>query len=212
MSRSARASGGGTKKRLVNGRAPLGREAWIEAARTVLIQEGIGGVEVGRLARRLRATRGGFYWFFNGRKELLDQLLADWETTNSAAFRGLLRVAGKGNGVAMFHALIDIWVSEREYSPAWDSAVRDWARTSTKVSNAVRRIDDERIAILKQIYLDMGCQDEEAFVRARVCYFHQIGYYTLGVQESHEQRLHLLPHCVRFLMGQPSTHRKSKKT
>ncbi|MBS0613981.1 MAG: TetR family transcriptional regulator, partial [Proteobacteria bacterium] len=51
--------------------SPLGREAWLKAAKTALIQEGIGGVEIGKLARKLRATRGGFYWFFHNRKELL---------------------------------------------------------------------------------------------------------------------------------------------
>ena len=35
----------------------LGREAWLNAARTALINEGIGGVEVGKLARKLRATQ-----------------------------------------------------------------------------------------------------------------------------------------------------------
>lgn len=179
---------------------PLGRDAWLTAAREALIREGIRGVEVGRLARRLKVTRGGFYWFFDSRKQLLDELLADWERTNSAAFHAVLRDAGR-NGRAEFDAIVDAWISESNYSPAWDAAVRDWARVSKKVANVVYRVDEARIAVLKQVFLDMGFPDLEAFVRARVTYFHQVGYYTLGVKEPREQRLRLLPYYTRILTG-----------
>jgi AcrR family transcriptional regulator len=181
-------------------KTPLGREAWLKVAREALIRGGIRAVEIGKLARRLKVTRGGFYWFFNSRQELLDELLADWERTNTQAFKETLQDSGH-NGMAEFQAVVDMWVNERGYSPAWDSAVRDWARISSKVAAAVRRADDQRIAILKQIFLDMGNPDDEAFVRARITYFHQVGYYTLGVKEERAQRLRLLPIYIRFLTG-----------
>jgi AcrR family transcriptional regulator len=165
-----------------------------------LIRGGIRAVEIGKLARRLKVTRGGFYWFFDSRQELLSELLADWERTNTQAFKETLQDSGH-NGMAEFQAVVDMWVNERGYSPAWDAAVRDWARVSSKVAAAVRRADDQRIAILKQIFLDMGNPDDEAFVRARITYFHQVGYYTLGVREERAQRLRLLPLYIRFLTG-----------
>jgi AcrR family transcriptional regulator len=178
----------------------LGREAWLNAARTALIRDGIGGVEVGKLARKLRATRGGFYWFFTSRKQLLDQLLADWEQTNTAKFKALLLDPG-ANGMTEFRALVDMWVNEDGYDPQWDAAVREWARISPRVAAVVHRVDDVRIGILQRIFEDMGYQNPEAFVRARISYFHQVGYYTLGVKESREQRLKLLPVYIRQLTG-----------
>jgi AcrR family transcriptional regulator len=179
---------------------PIGRQGWLDAARTALIREGIAGVKVGKIARRLKVTRGGFYWFFDSHRQLLDELLLDWEQRNTEGFKSVLRESGR-NGMAEFQALVDIWLNEKIYSPAWDAAVRDWARVSSKVANAVRRTDDARIGVLKQVFLDMGCEDEEAFVRARVCYFHQVGYYTLGMRESREERLRLLPLYTRVLTG-----------
>ncbi len=179
---------------------PIGRQGWLDAARTALIREGIAGVKVGKIARRLKVTRGGFYWFFDSHKQLLDELLLDWEQRNTEGFESVLRESGR-NGMAEFQALVDIWLNEKAYSPAWDAAVRDWARVSSKVANAVRRTDDVRIGVLKQVFLDMGCEDEEAFVRARVCYFHQVGYYTLGMRESREERLRLMPLYTRVLTG-----------
>jgi len=178
----------------------IGRQGWLDAARAILIREGIAGVKVDRIARRLKVTRGGFYWFFDSHKQLLDALLADWEERNTEGFKAVLRESGR-NGMAEFQALVDLWLNEKNYSPAWDAAVRDWARVSSKVANAVRRTDDIRIDVLRQLFLDMGYEEQEAFVRARICYFHQVGYYALGVRESLEERLRLMPLYTRVLTG-----------
>jgi len=178
----------------------VGRSGWLEAARNALIRDGIAGVEIGKLARQLKVTRGGFYWFFSSRQQLLNELLAEWELKNTAAFESVLK-SSPHNGLAEFNAIVDVWVSEERYSPAWDAAVRDWARISPKVASVVRRTDERRIAILHQIFLDMGSVGDEAIVRARICYFHQVGYYLLGLGESRRERLRLLPTYIRLLTG-----------
>ncbi len=176
----------------------VGRAGWLRIAKSALIHEGIGGVEVGKLARKLRVTRGGFYWFFASRQELLDSLLTDWEQTNTAAFKSIVREPGV-NGLAEFQALCDMWVNEAGYDPQWDAAVREWARISPHVATVVRRVDNVRIKIIQRIFHDMGYGEPEAFVRARTTYFHQVGYYTLGVRESRNQRRTLLPIYIRIL-------------
>jgi AcrR family transcriptional regulator len=178
----------------------IGRQGWLDAARAVLIRDGIAGVKVDRIARRLKVTRGGFYWFFDSHRQLLDALLADWEQRNTEGFKSVVRQPGR-NGMAEFQALVDVWPNEKSYSPAWDAAVRDWARVSGKVANAVRRTDDIRIDVLRQVFVDLGYEGREAFVRARICYFHQVGYYALGVRESREERLRLMPLYTRVLAG-----------
>jgi AcrR family transcriptional regulator len=181
-------------------KVPLGREAWMEAAKVALVREGIGGVEIGKLARKLRASRGGFYWFFNSRKELLDAMLTDWEENNTAVFKSVLSNS-RANGLEEFRALCEIWVNESDYSPQWDAAMREWARISPRAKTVVKRVDDSRIEVVHRIFQDMGFEEPEAFVRARTTYFHQVGYYTLDVHESREQRLRLAPVYIRILTG-----------
>ena len=178
----------------------LGRDAWLAAAKEALVEEGIGAVEIGKLARRLDATRGGFYWFFNSRDTLLKELLAHWERTNTQAFKAVLKNTQQ-SGIEKFQAIAEIWVTEKSYSPAWDAAIREWARVSKSVAQVVSRVDNERIGILKRVFREMGCDAEEAFIRARISYFHQIGYYALGVHESLGRRKRLLPLYIRYLTG-----------
>lgn len=192
---------GATPSRPKGRKTSFGREAWLKAAKAALIRHGVGGVQIGKLARTLRATRGGFYWFFTSQKQLLDLLLEDWENSNTAIFKSIVSDRG-ANGTAEFRALCDMWVNEDGYSPQWDAAVREWARISPRVAKVVRRIDDVRIETIQRIFHDMGFEEPEAFVRARTTYFHQVGYYTLGVRESREQRLTLLPIYMRILTGQ----------
>lgn len=180
----------------------LSREDWLAAARAALIAEGKDGLKVERLAKALNVTRGGFYWHFKDRGDLLDALLESWERETTEAFQSTLEQDHR-NGMGEFLALVNLWVEERVYSPAYDTAVRDWARTSDRVARAVKRVDNRRIDILKRIFLDLGYDDGEAFIRARVTYFHQVGYYTLGLGESHRERRKLLPLYVRVLTGYP---------
>lgn len=181
-------------------RQPLGREAWLNAARAALIEEGTAGVEVNKLAKRLGVSRGGFYWFFDNRQQLLEELLGYWVRTSSAQFAGILDHTGR-NGAREFQSLVELWVGESDYDPRWDGAVRDWARTSARVLEAVQLVDAKRIAIIENIFIDLGYQGMEAHIRARITYYHQVGYYALGIRESRRQRLKLLPSYIRVLTG-----------
>lgn len=181
-------------------RRRLGRDAWIRAARDALIRDGVEQVKIERLAGDLGATRAAFYYHFKSRRQLLDELLAHWRTTNTRMFHTALdQKAGKP--MERMRNLVRLWIEEKEYSPAYDSAVRDWARVSPIVAKTVRRVDRERILLLKKIYLDLGFKDPDAFIRARITYFHQVGYYTLGLDESRKQRKELAPLYVKALVG-----------
>lgn len=179
-------------------RQPLGRDAWLDAARAALIEEGTAGVEVNKLAKRLDVTRGGFYWFFKSREELLDALLEFWKQTSTLQFERLAGDAER-SGLQRFQSLVDLWIDEKDYDPKWDGAVRDWARTSAKVLDTVHAVDQLRVGYIEQVFRALGYTGKEAHVRARVTYYHQVGYYALGVRESRKQRLELLPYYTKIL-------------
>lgn len=180
----------------------LTREDWIAAARKVLVASGIDDVKVDRLARRINMTRGSFYWHFQHRKDLLDALLSDWEGRNYFEI-SQVRVQWAQYGVDVAH-VIAIWLGEDASFPAFDMAVRVWARKSKSVAEAVSRVDDAWIQLLTETYLKNGFEAEESVVRARVTYYHQVGYYAIGIQEDMADRLKRLPHYYVALTGQPA--------
>ena len=104
----------------------LSRADWLVAARDALITEGKDAVKVERLAKKLNVTRGGFYWHFRDRDDLLDALLRSWEQDTNVLFEHALQ-GDHADGVSEFCALCRSWVNEDVYNPVYDSAVRDWA-------------------------------------------------------------------------------------
>ena len=189
-------------KRKRNGRprARLSRVDWIAAARAALIAGGVGGVNVHHLASALNVTRGSFYHHFKSHEDLLDALLQSWEKETNDCFLSVLN-SELQNGMDELVALCSLWLEEDRYSPAYDAAIRDWARTSERVADAVRRVDTKRIDIIKQIFLDMGYPDDESYMRARLTYFAQVGHYTVGLGESKEARRKRVPFNISVMTG-----------
>jgi len=182
-------------------RIVLDRAAWIAEAKLALIEGGISSIKIGRLATRLDVTRESFYWHFKNIQELHDELLSDWESNTAEIFESILDP--EHDGTKEFLSMVKIYLDEHKFNPAWDSAVRDWARISKPAELAVRSLDERIVEIIKLMFLNMGYEDIEALVRARISHFHQIGYYKINPGESREERIRLLPVYIRLLTGFP---------
>lgn len=189
------------RKRPSTSRDPrLERSDWVAAARAALIEGGIDRVRVLTLAKALGVTTGSFYWHFADRPQLLAALLADWEERNTEAFRAA--VASTADPHLQYDRIIEVWASESAFDPAYDSAVRDWARNSDVVEAAVQRIDEQRIQLLREVFVALGQDELEALVRARIAYYHQVGFYAMRVRISPAERARLLPVYKRLLKGE----------
>ena len=177
----------------------LGRDAWLFAARDALITGGIDAVKIDRLATTLTAKRGSFYHHFQNREALLTELLGHWQVNNTLAYETAIDV-NNHNGRKELDTINNIWL-EDSVDPKYDAAIRDWARTDEKVAKAVREVDERRISILQSIYTDLGYEGDNALVRARIAYFHQVGYLTLGLNEDVARRQALAPIYLEVLLG-----------
>jgi AcrR family transcriptional regulator len=172
---------------------------WIDAARQMLVEGGVAAVQINPLAARLSVTRGGFYWRFRNRRHLLNELLDDWEARNTRHF---LETAGPpGTPAERYSRLVQLWLDEKDFDPALDAAVRHWGSIDPSVRDRVRAADLARIEGLADIFLKAGQPPLEAGVRARIVYFHQIGYYALGLGESRAERDQLVETYTRILAG-----------
>lgn len=183
----------------------LGKRDWVIAARKLLIRRGISRVRVEPLAKTMGVTTGSFYWHFSNRQELYGTLLQDWYDTNTAPLYEAVEAAGP-DPRRQYLAFFGVWVLERDFDPEYDQAIRDWARTSKKVADVLREIDGKRIELLTRIFNNFGYFGRDAEMRARVTYYHQVGYYAMHVKEPREHRLELAPYYAEILTGHPWMH------
>ncbi|WP_311032123.1 TetR/AcrR family transcriptional regulator [Mesorhizobium koreense] len=176
------------------------REDWLEAALDTLISDGVESVRILTLGQKLGVSRSSFYWYFESRQDLLDQLLELWRNKNTRFIveRALRPAPSITQGVLN---VFECWVDQRLYNPRLDFAIRAWARHSADVRAIIDDADNERLEAIHQMFLRQGYHEPDAFVRARVLYFMQIGYYSLEIMEPMKNRLSLVPAYLRSFTG-----------
>lgn len=152
---------------------------WLEVGKQVLIEKGIAGVSVENLARAIGVSRGGFYYNFDTIDAFLSELLKLWRVSNL-----FLPKAEKPedflSAYRLLDKVLDRLIEEVEFSPNFDMAIRNWAQGDPKVRRVLNRVDNGRVRDLKAIFMSLGMAENEAELRARTFYYHQIGYYSLG--------------------------------
>lgn len=174
------------------------REAWIDAGVRALMHEGIASVKIQVMAKTLAVSRSSFYWFFADLQELHRELIDYWLRKNtSPIIERALRPAPTVTK-AVCH-IFECWVDPDLFSPRLDAAVRSWGQVDASVRAIVDQADDQRVEAVTRMFSRYGYPEDEAFVRARVLYFMQIGHFTLGMRDDREMRLRFLrPYLLSF--------------
>ena len=164
------------------------REDWLAVARDLLISDGVAEVKVLTIGSRLGVSRSSFYWYFKSRKDLLAQLLAEWERTNTGILVAHAEMPAATITEAVCHFFRCLFEPDG-FNPQLDFAVREWARRDRAVRRIIDRSDTARQQALAAMFARHGYAAEEADIRSRVLYYQQIGYYALELSEPLEERL-----------------------
>ncbi|MEL6475891.1 MAG: TetR/AcrR family transcriptional regulator [Pseudomonadota bacterium] len=174
---------------------------WLSAAEHLLIERGVAQVKILTLAETLEVSRSSFYWYFQSRKDLLDQLLATWQARNTKAVLDHAGRPARDITVAVMN-LFECFIDPNRFDPRLDFAIREWARRSPEVRAEVDRADAARIEAIQSMFSRHGYAEGEAYVRARIIYYMQIGYYALVEAEPLETRIAQLEAYLISFTGQ----------
>lgn len=152
----------------------LDANSWADAGLAELADNGIDGVRVEVLAKRLAVTKGSFYWHFKDRDALLAVMLERWrkratlalierldqqEATPDDRLRSLLRLPLKG-ARAVLAAEIEL-------------AIRLWSRRDPRARSALAEVDELRLRYIEGLLVQSGFLAEEARARAVLAYSYQ---------------------------------------
>lgn len=156
-------------------RTQLDRDAWIQAATEVLAEDGIAGLRVEVLAKRLKVTKGSFYWHFQDRRDLLMAVLQQWK---DGRIRDIIKQthARPGHELEQIYHVIDVYSANRSRRGMMiELAVRDWARRDAEAGAIVAEVDDIRLRCARELFLACGVPTEEASSRCMLLYAYVFG-------------------------------------
>jgi len=157
-----------------SGKTLLTREDWARAALGVIAERGVAGVTIDELAKRLRATRGSFYWHYQSREELIKAAVQLWarESTTDR----LPELEAIADPVKRLRALLRSVYQE----PAGAAELMlSTAGDDPLVAPVFADITRQRMNALRRIFTGLGMTPSEAADRAWLAYAFYIGHHQL---------------------------------
>ncbi len=160
-------------------RVQLDRSAWIQAALDTLASEGVTGVRVEVLSKRLGVTKGSFYWHFKDRQDLLNAVLDTWK---EGRIQDIVKQthpdpsASPAQKIAQIHRVIDIYSTSRNRKGILiELAMREWARRDNATAAIVEEVDAWRLRCAREMFLGCGLPMHEASTRSMLLYAYVFG-------------------------------------
>jgi AcrR family transcriptional regulator len=186
-------------------RSPLDRRRWVQTALDVLAEEGLAGVRVESLAKRLQVTKGSFYWHFKDRQDLLSAILDTWKDSR---IEDIVKQTHpeKGQEHARIAHVIDVYsASHNRKGMLIELALREWARRDAQASHIVAEVDEWRLRAARELFLACGLAPHEASTRGMLLYAYVFGA-SLMIYERFDADIPRLKEDIRawIISGLPS--------
>ncbi|WP_344577002.1 TetR/AcrR family transcriptional regulator [Nonomuraea roseoviolacea] len=179
------------------------RDSWIEAGLQALAAGGPDAVRVEALAKRLGVTKGGFYGSFADRDALLRAMLDAWERESTDDVIDRVEREG-GDPKSKIHRAGMLTFSSDRLLPI-DLAIREWARRDPEVAARLRRVDDRRMALLRELIGTFCADPDEVEARSMLAFCVAIGAHFLAADHGGRTRAQVLAHVADLLLDRPRT-------
>jgi AcrR family transcriptional regulator len=171
------------------------RSKWIEQGLRALAAGGPDAVRIEPLAQALGVTRGGFYWHFDDRNALLEEMLDRWEQATTEEVAERLEREG-GDVRAKLRRLLALTSSSVLLT---DLAVRDWARRDPAVAERLRRVDNRRMDHLRTLFGTLCPDADDVEARCLLFFSLLIGNHSIAADHGVRSRAEVLALILRWL-------------
>ena len=177
------------------------RRSWIDEGLRALAAGGPDAVRIELLARALGVTRGGFYWHFDDRQALLEEMLDTWERVGVDEV--IERVEGDGEHAdarARLRRLFAIGASSSEVLRV-ELAIRDWGRRDKAVAKRLRRIDNRRMEYMRLLFGAFCPDDDEVEARCMLAFSVWIGNDLIAADHGTRSRAKVTDQALNRLLA-----------
>jgi|SRR5665811_390948 len=134
------------------------RGSWVEEGLRALGRGGPDAVRIEPLARVLGVSKGGFYWHFEDRQALLEDMLDTWECTMVDEVAEAIEVEG-GDARSRLRQLFSMASASAPELFKVELAIRNWARHDKAVAKRLRQVDNRRMDYMRALF-GAFCEDD----------------------------------------------------
>jgi AcrR family transcriptional regulator len=174
------------------------RASWIEQGFRAL---GIGGpdaVRIENLAQALGVTKGGFYWHFDGRAALLEEMLDTWERLVTEDVISQVEAEG-GDARTKLRHLFALATSIADVV-AIELAIREWSRRDESVASRLRRLDNRRMDYMRALFGAISSDPDDVEARCLIAFSLFIANPYIAADHGGESRANVLTAATELLL------------
>ena len=170
----------------------LTSDDWIDAGLKALAHEGFTALKADVIAKKLKVSRGSFYWHFADVAAFERALMQRWRDVMAEAV--IRELDGLKAGTRLTH----LYRLAFSAPPALEIAMRAWASSDARARAVVRAVDNRRLAYIRRMLRDGGVAAGHAEPRAQIIYWTYLGFVLSGKPVTPAARNRLIEQLTRL--------------
>ena len=176
------------------------REAWVEAALEALASGGPEAIRVEALAARLGVSKGGFYWHFEDRAALIEEMLDRWERRVVGDVIAQIESEPEEPRAKLRH-LFEMAAASPDLLPV-ELALRDWSRRNEAVAARLARVDNRRMEYMRSLFGSICADEGDAEARSILAFSLFIGSSFILAEHPGRSRFQVLQLAIDRLLSE----------
>ena len=149
------------------------RDKWLKLAKKIVIQKGVQAINIDVLSNKLGVAKTSFYHFFNSKTEFIELLF------KTGIKEGTDNIISQVNKVhdpkKKITRLLEIVFNENLENELFLRRLRTYGLHKKSIADIVNDTENRRIAFLKNIFIDLGMDEESADNKSRAFYIYSLG-------------------------------------
>ena len=165
------------------------REEWLSSALKVLSGEGKAKLRIDLLTKSPGVTKGSFYCHLKDRADFVKSLAKYWAKYSTDQ---VIEEVNQSKGTASDRLLKLMDFLCRKDFGKYDVSMRAWAAQEPEVARIVKKVDEQRFAFVRSLFVELGFKGKELEMRTKTfVVFHslELGSFARGTKK---ERLKLL--------------------
>ena len=152
------------------------KKEWIYLGYTQFSEQGVAGIIVEKMAKKLNVNKSSFYWHFKTKKDFINEIISYWVLTNTNQIITL--TDNETSGKEKFERLIELSFKKEPHLD-FIFFLKRYALKNKKIQSIIDRIDNQRIEYTKNILIEMNFSPSEATLKSALFYKYLIGYHEM---------------------------------
>jgi AcrR family transcriptional regulator len=175
------------------------RSSWIEEGLRALGGGGPDAVRIESLAKALGVSKGGFYWHFDDRQSLLEEMLDAWERTWVDEVIEAVEAENK-DARSRLRRLFALAAASGGELLKIELAIRNWARREEAVAERLRQVDNRRMDYMRSLFGAICEDDDEVEARCLLAFSLFIGGHFVSADHGGRSRAEALELALEWLI------------